>query len=257
MSFNYNKILELPERLLLNKKLTKVFFLKNFELSVIEKKVLNNDIIKMEWLSRLLPSNSNIPEFKDENYFFEEVQFMICTIDDNLLSVKSDICISIFQKYIPYQIILIIEDNEGFIINTSDKRINLNDKSKRTIEKQFTTPIIPKFYKNDITTSFFESIKFIKQDKLSLQSFYNGYIDLIIQYKSSLITGTFQKKNRVRSEIDINLLETMNMMENELSKLSNQIKKELQINKKVSMNIEIQKLRKELDKIKIKLIANE
>ncbi len=101
MNFNYNKILGLPERLLLNRKLTKTFFLKNFDLSVNEKNVLNNDILKMDWISRLVPSNSNIPEFKDENYFFEEVQFMICTLNDNLLSVKSDICITIFQKYIP------------------------------------------------------------------------------------------------------------------------------------------------------------
>lgn len=257
MNFNYNKILGLPERLLLNKKLTKTFFLKNFDLSVNEKNVLNNDILKMDWISRLVPSNSNIPEFKDENYFFEEVQIMLCTLNVNLLSAKSDICITIFQKYIPYQIILIVEDNDGFILNTADKRINLNDKSKRTVEKQFSTPIIPKLYKNEITTDFFESINYVNQDKLTLQSFYKGYMDLIIQYKSSIVTGTFQKKNRERSEIDSNLLETMATIEKEVNKLTNQIKKELQINTKVLMNIEIQKLRKEIEIIKIKLMINE
>ena len=44
MSFNYNQILNIPERCLLNKRLTKAFFLKNFDLSGTEKKLLNSII---------------------------------------------------------------------------------------------------------------------------------------------------------------------------------------------------------------------
>ena len=65
----------------------------------------------MDWLASIKPANSNIPEYKDENYVFEEVQFMLCTLNENTLSINSDKCISLFQKYIPYQIVLIVEDN--------------------------------------------------------------------------------------------------------------------------------------------------
>jgi hypothetical protein len=227
--------------------------LKNFELSSTEKKVLNNTIQSMDWLASVKPSNSNIPEYKDENYVFEEVQFMLCTLNENTLSINSDKCISLFQKYIPYQIVLIVEDDNGFILNTCDKRINLNDKTKRTIEKQISTPVISKLYKNEITSDFFDSLDFVKQDKVSLQRLYKGYINSIIQLQSSIVIGSFSKRTNVRTEEDLKLLDSMNIIEKEVIRLTNQLKKETQMSSKVSLNMEIQKKRKEIEIIKNKL----
>lgn len=253
MSFNYNNIFNIPERSLLNKRITKSFFLKNFELSSTEKKVLNNTILSMDWLSSIKPSNSNIPEYRDENYVFEEIQFMLCTLNENTLSENSDKCISLFQKYIPYQIVLIVEDDHGFVLNTCDKRINLNDKSKRTIERQISTPVISKLYKNEITSSFLDSLDFINQDKISLQRLYKGYINSIIQLQSSIVTGSFSKKTGTRTEEDLKLLESMNAVEKDVIRLTNQLKKETQMSSKVSINMEIQKQRNEIENIKNKL----
>ena len=211
----------------------------------------------MDWLSSIKPSNSNIPEYRDENYVFEEIQFMLCTLNENTLSENSDKCISLFQKYIPYQIVLIVEDDHGFVLNTCDKRINLNDKSKRTIERQISTPVISKLYKNEITSSFLDSLDFINQDKISLQRLYKGYINSIIQLQSSIVTGSFSNRTGTRTEEDLKLLESMNTIEKEVIRLTNQLKKETQMSSKVSLNIEIQKKRNEIDKIKIKLSTNE
>jgi len=253
LSFNFNKILNIPERSLLNKKITKSFFLKNFELSSSEKKVLNNTIQSMDWISSIKPSNSNIPEYRDEYYVFEEIQFMLCTLNENNLPDNADKCISLFQKYIPYQIVLIVEDDHGFILNTCDKRINLNDKTKRTIERQISTPVISKLYKNEITSSFLDSLDFITQDKISLQRLYKGYINSIIQLQSAIVIGSFNKRTGSRTEEDLNLLESMNKIEKEVIRLTNQLKKETQMSSKVSLNIEIQKQRNEIEIIKNKL----
>ena len=253
MIFNYNNILNIPERNHLNKKITKSFFLKNFELSSVEKKVLNNIIQSIDWTASIKPSNSNIPEYKDENYVFEEIQFILCNLNEDTLFENSDKCVSLLQKYIPYQIVLIVEDDNGFILNTCDKRINLNDKSKRTIERQISTPVISKLYKNEVTSSFLDSLDFITQDKISLQRLYKGYINSIIQLQSSLVTGSFNKRTGTRTEEDLNLLESMNMIEKEVIRLTNQLKKETQMSSKVSLNMEIQKQRNEIKNIKIKL----
>jgi hypothetical protein len=207
----------------------------------------------MDWISSIKPSNSNIPEYRDEYYVFEEIQFMLCTLNENNLSDNADKCISLFQKYIPYQIVLIVEDDNGFILNTCDKRINLNDKTKRTIEKQISTPVISKLYKNEITSDFFDSLDFVKQDKVSLQRLYKGYINSIIQLQSSIVIGSFSKRTNVRTEEDLKLLDSMNIIEKEVIRLTNQLKKETQMSSKVSLNMEIQKKRKEIEIIKNKL----
>jgi hypothetical protein len=227
--------------------------LKNFELSSVEKKVLNNIIQSIDWTASIKPSNSNIPEYKDENYVFEEIQFILCNLNEDTLFENSDKCVSLLQKYIPYQIVLIVEDDNGFILNTCDKRINLNDKSKRTIERQISTPVISKLYKNEVTSSFLDSLDFITQDKISLQRLYKGYINSIIQLQSSLVTGSFNKRTGTRTEEDLNLLESMNMIEKEVIRLTNQLKKETQMSSKVSLNMEIQKQRNEIKNIKNKL----
>lgn len=207
----------------------------------------------MDWLSSIKPSNSNIPEYRDENYVFEEIQFMLCTLNENTLSENSDKCISLFQKYIPYQIVLIVEDDHGFVLNTCNKRINLNDKSKRTIERQISTPVISKLFKNEISSSFLDSLDFINQDKISLQRLYKGYINSIIQLQSSIVTGTFSKRTGTRTEEDLKLLESMNTIEKEVIRLTNQLKKETQMSSKVSLNMEIQKQRRQIENIKNKL----
>ncbi len=253
MSLNYNDILNLPERSLLNKKITKTFFLKNFELSSSEKKVLNNTIQSMDWIASIKPLNSNIPEFRDDYYIFEEVQFMSCTLNQNTVTEDSDMCISIFQKYIPYQIVLIVDDDHSFVLNTCDKRINLNDKSKRTIERQITTPVISKLYKNDLYSHFIDSLDYAKQDKTSLRSLYNGYISSVVNLQSSIVTGRFVKRTGIRTEDDLILLESLTTIEMEVTKLTNKLKREKQMSSKVSLNMEIQKLRLEMENIKNKL----
>ena len=146
MSFNYNQILNIPERCLLNKRLTKAFFLKNFDLSGTEKKLLNSIINEMEWVASIKLSNANIPPVKNTEYAFEEVQIMQIQLPLDKFSFNAENSAILIQKYIPYQLILIIENDNEFLINACDKRINQNDLSKRTIENYYFTNSLSKLY---------------------------------------------------------------------------------------------------------------
>lgn len=246
---NYNAILNIPERALINKRLTKTFFLRNFELSATEKKFLNNDIIGMTWLASIKPSNSNIPEFKDDKYQFEELQIIIVTLNERLNELHKR-AIELLQKYIPYQLFVIVEDTEDFVINVCDKRINLNDKSKRTIQAYYTTSLIAKLYKNEITSNFYESLSFSHLNKTNLKTAYTSWTQAIIQYKAACLTGHFHNRGQHRTEEDMNLLLKIERVEQEIISLTSQIKKETQLNAKVDLNIKIQQRRKEIEAIK-------
>jgi len=245
MELNYNDIFKLPQRCLVNKRLTKTFFSKNFDLSSSEKKVLNDEIVKMEWIGSLKPSNSNIPKFESEKYLFEEVQIMSCEVDNlpkffNLIS-------EIFQKYIPYQILLIIENSSEWILSLADKRINLNDRTKRTVERYIHSPVLSK---SEIGESkFLRTISFDFINKSNLQSVYQSYIKSVVQLKSSLITGVFIEENLERTEEDLKVIQTIEKIESEIISLKNQIKTESQLNIRVSLNMEIQTKKKEIKRL--------
>lgn len=252
MGFNYNNIFNIPERSLLNKRLTKAFFLKNFALSPAEKKLLNNSIQSMEWMASIKTTNANIPAVKNDEYIYEEIQVMVCKLGGGLLT-DSRRCIELFQKYIPYQMVVVVEDENDFVINVCDKRVNLNDKTKRTIENYFTTPIIPKLYKQDTTSAFFDALKFEALDKTNLETTYKNYIQSVVQYQAAEVTGNFEKRTQKRTEQDMaDLLEIENL-EKEIIGLTSQLKKESQLNGKVKLNVIIQNKRIEIEKIKKKL----
>lgn len=253
MLFLYNNIFNIPERCILDKKLTKAFFLKNFELTATEKKLLNNSILNMDWMASIKPTIANIPIVKNDTHAYEEIQLIVCTINDNKLNELADKCIVLLQKYIPYQMIVLVEDTTHFVINACDKRINLNDSSKRTIENYNTTTILTKLYKNEIINQFYAALDFSMLDKTNMETTYKSYIEAIVQFQTASITGSFNKRSHSRTEDDMMLLAHIETIEKEVKRLSNQIKKETQLNTRVSLNIEIQKQRNEIEKIKNKL----
>jgi hypothetical protein len=249
MSFSYNKILNIPERAIISKKISKAFFIRNFELSSADKKILN-EIVTMEWLASIKPSNTNIALFQNEIYSFEEIQVMTCTLSGNLIKGTIDKATNLFQKHIPYPIVLVIENEDEFVVNVCDKKINQSDKSKRTIEAFINSPNVSKLYKNELVDAFFKGLDFAVLDKTNLETTYKSYTSTIVQFQTAMVTGTFNKRSAIRTEDDLKHLETIQKIEKEILTLSNQIKKETQLNTKVSLNIEIQKKRNEIEHLK-------
>ncbi|MBC5837591.1 DUF4391 domain-containing protein [Flavobacterium muglaense] len=249
MSFNYNKILNIPERAIISKKISKAFFIRNFELTSADKKTLN-EIVTMEWLASIKPSNTNIALFQNETYVFEEIQVMTCTLSGNLIKGTIDKVTNLFQKHIPYPIVLVIENADEFVVNVCDKKINQNDKSKRTIETFINSPNVSKLYKNELVNAFFEGLDFAILDKTNLETTYKSYSNAIVQFQTAMVTGTFNKRSSIRTEEDLKHLETIQKIEKEILTLSNQIKKESQLNTRVSLNIQIQKKRNEIEHLK-------
>lgn len=253
----YNDILQIPERCLLNKRLTKAFFLKNFDLSATEKKLLNGTIQNMEWMACIKTSNSNITTVINPNYVYEEIQVMICSLADNQLEVNGKNCLELFQKYIPYQMLVIVEDDTHFILNATDKRVNQHDKNKRTIETYFTSTPLSKLYTNEISTSFYEALKFETTDKTNMETLYKSYIQALVQFQTATITGNFKKRTKTRTEEDLIDILAIESIEKEIKSLSSKIKKESQISERVNLNVNIQNKRKKIQNIKNKLTKNE
>ncbi|QEE50702.1 DUF4391 domain-containing protein [Flavobacterium alkalisoli] len=252
MSFNYNNIFGLPERTLLNKKITKSFFLKNFELTAAEKKLLN-DIPNINWFASIKQSSVNVSPVKTSAYSYEEIQIIIITLSDNITENLANKYIQFVQKYIPYHSIVIAEDDNYFMINVSEKRINLADTNKRIIERDLSTQLLSKLYKNESINTFFQVINFSALNKNNLETLYKSYIGAIVQLKTATVTGKFNLRGSNRTAEDLLTLEKIENLEKEIITLSNQIKKETQLNQKVSLNIEIQDKRNQIHTLKTTL----
>ncbi|AZQ44859.1 DUF4391 domain-containing protein [Nonlabens ponticola] len=250
MSYRYNDIFQIPERSLVQQRLTKAYFLRQMGLTSAEKKLINNNIESMEVLAQLIPEKSNIPAVVNDIDSFEQVLVIICTVSTNELDKLAEKCIHFIQKYISHQVVLIIEDDFHFILNAADKRINQADNSKLTIERYFNTSKLSKLYKNEHGESFFEGLNFSNLDKKNLELLYKSYIQAIVQYQAASITGTYQKRSNARTAQDMEHLAQIEQLERDILSFAGQIKKESQLNEKVRLNMKIQEKRNQIKDLK-------
>jgi len=252
MSFPFNDILKLPSRCLLSKRLPKTFFQRNFELTASEKKVLNA-VVSVEWLASIKPNNSNIAAVADATTTFEEIQVISCLLLASDFEKLAGDTAMLVQKNIPYHVLVIVESDSEFVVSTAEKRINQNDSSRRTIASSQLSPTVSKLYRTEASEVFFTGLSFTTLDKTNLHTSYESYTYAILQLQVANATGTTAQRSRTRSAEDMELLQTLEMLEVELLRLGNQIKKETQLNKKVSLNIEIQMRRDAISDIKKQL----
>lgn len=253
MVVSFEKILNFPDKALMNKRLTKAFFLKNFLMTSQEKKFLNEHIRQMTILANLKPEKVNVLAYKNKHMVYEEIQVIICSLYANPLQKHSEKAIALIQKHIPYPIFLFVENEHDYIMNTCRKRINLNDSNKRTVEECFSTAPIPKIFKNDNISELFKSIDFAKLDKTNLKTLFDSYTAAIIDYQASLYTGNFKKKTPEFTEMASKYLNKIEQLEDEISVLTRQIKKESQINLQVQLNIQVQEKKAEIERLKNQL----
>ena len=246
-----NSILQLPERCLLNKKITKAFFKRNFDLTSAERSLLDDVSIidSITWLASINPIKSNIPEFRDGQTIFEEVQVITVQTTATGFDRNKQKIAELLQKYIPYPILLGIYNDHDFVLNTCDKKVNQNDSSKRTIDKRYFTEDISKLPAGKNHHEFLKSLAFAVLDKTNLQTLYNAYTQRIISLQVANLSGVYILRTQSRSHEDVVRLEQIEALKRDIATLQNEAKKETQMNRKVQLNIQINEKRKEVERL--------
>jgi len=245
------KILQIPDSCLLNKKITKAFFKRNFDLKSAEKKLLDDfsQLAQVDWLASIKPLNSNISECTFDQSVFEEVVIISALTNDIDFDKNKQRIAELIQKNIPYHILLCIYNSTTFVLNTCDKRMNQNDAAKRTIEKYYFTENISISAPTTKQKQFIKSLAFSELDKQNLKTFFDSYTSRLIALKAADITGNFTIRTHERSKQDVQFLEKITLLKSEILTLQNQAKNETQLNLQVQLNAAIQDRRKEIKEL--------
>ena len=242
---------------MVNKKITKAFFKRNFDLTAAEKKLLDDftSVIQIDWHASVKPENSNIIAYTHEQFIYEEIQIISAQIGEDDFDKNKQRIAEIIQKYIPYHMLLCIYNSSNFVLNTCDKRMNQNDATKRTIEKYYFTENLSTAKQTEKQKQFIKSLAFSELDKQNLKTFYDSYTSSIIALQAADLTGIFAIRKNERSKQDVQHLENIARLQSEIITLQNQAIKETQLNVQVQLNAAIQERRKEIKTLE-KLITS-
>lgn len=245
-------ILQLPEKCLVNRKITKAFFKRNFEMTSAERNLLedSNAIISIDWVASISHANANVPEWQDAESTFEEIEVIAVTTNTENLNKQSAKIIDLIQKYIPYHLLLVVTDRSKSVWNVTYKQINQNDNDKRTIDRKFTSGLIDLESDNAVHRAFINSLKFRELTSTNLKALYDSYVQCFVGLNTALIIGAFKTRSTERTKADVELLERISQLEKEIATLSNSAQKETQLNKRIELNTQLQYKRKQIEQLK-------
>jgi hypothetical protein len=233
---NLIQLLNIDERCVIDKRITKVAISNNSSLNATEKKVLKEIITDIRWLASYKPFNSAIPEFITKLESYDEVQI----ISIGFMDIKyTKQVVNILQKSMPYPLVLLLEVENEFAISIAKKSINQTDKLKRTIDEIITSSYLGKTSNNEINSSFLKHLDTKTFNTLHLKSFYENFAKLIHQYETSLLTGKFNIKDKKEVTKDASILKNIEEIEKEMISIKSQIKKETVFSDKVNLNIKL------------------
>jgi hypothetical protein len=252
MILRIQNILDLPESCLVNMKITKAFFKRNFELTKAERTLLDDFsvVVNIDWIATVNPDNSNVPAFNSNTSTFEEIQIISIKTNQEGLELNNTRIIDLIQKYIPYHVFLITYSDTLTVWNTCLKRINENDNTKRVIEKCLTTEIIDINNLTENQKAFFNGVSFSQIDKTNLNTLYQSYIQQVVALNASILRGEFITRPVERTKQDVIYIEQIANLEKDIVTLTNLAKRETQLSKQVVFNTQIQHKRKKIENLK-------
>lgn len=231
--------LNIPKSCQLNNTIFKKLFYENVYMNKQDKAMFSNDVNKVIWLYSLKKDTINIQIYKDEQYEYEEVEFIKVELNHE---TKAKRIAEIIQRTIPYPIVLIFSYENKILLNVALKKINKVDESKNSVEEFIFTDWIDLKELSKREEDFFNSLSIKKLPFSDFYKFYLGFVDKINLFNASKYQKNFEVLQHKNPEKIKKISYEIQVLDSEILNLKVQIKKEVNFNRKVEMNINIKKL---------------
>lgn len=246
--------LGLPEKALLQARIYKKQLLENTDLTISDRKWINEEIETIEWRYTLKPATVAIPKHEDAEREYIEIALLHITLKANTHVKRLS---EVVQRAIPYPLIVVFEHADSLLISLADKRINRSDSSKLTVEQFFETGWFnDSADQPEIIAQFGLSLGFTQLAQLDLYAFYQSIITRFNALEAAKHTGKFTLTADVEADkLRQDHLQTLKQLELQLVSLKAQVKNETQFNRKLEGNVQIKQLKQQIQLITNQLSA--
>lgn len=242
---------QLPRQTLVQSRLTKAFFKRNFELLPSERKLLDDAVLisEMEVYATLKPSNCNVPAFVSNTENYEEIVFLLVkTAHENFEKSAKKIG-DFIQKHIPYHLVIGMYAANTLLLHLAFKNINQNDQNKRTIREIKQSKVLS-WNAPENQAELLEALAFKNLDKTNLKTLYTSYTTAIDNWAIAEMTGSFIPRPYDRSVAAVMAMEAIESYQKEISNLQGQIKETTQMNFRIELNTQVHHLNHKIDSLK-------
>ncbi|GAB6056489.1 hypothetical protein JCM15415_18050 [Methanobacterium movens] len=242
------EFLDIPSNCEVGNVIYKKLFYENMELKKADRDIFIKYVDKIRWCYSLKESNINIKKFQDENFEYDEIEFINVYLKG---PYKLKRLADIIMRTIPYPMVLSFEYGNEIRIFTGHQRISLADSSKNTIEEYIYTDWIDLNNLDEIDKELFEGLKLQNLSFTNFYAFYNDIMEAIIKYNASKLTGG----SHIVVPVDVmkSTYDEIKAIDYKIDSLRGQMKKETQFNRTVDLNMEIRRLKDKREELRGRL----
>lgn len=214
-----------------------------------DKRQIQDGIDELHWVAALKPTNIGVPAFRDDEREYLEVAVLTASYRPKAKAARLT---ELIHRAIPYPVLLVSAFLDGetssISVSAAHKRFSLNEAGKFVIDEVLTTnPIADKDMQAENTKAFLATLALAQLPTSNLFALYQGWLDGIVAFAASGITGSFAKPESPEQTDQMReRIAQHSKILDELAALRTQAGKEKQMNRLVELNLKIKRLESQL-----------
>ena len=231
-----------PDASLLDKRIFKRMVLEYGQLTSADKKTLSEDVSKLTWKYTLKPSTVQVLPYDDVEREYLEVAIVEAVLSSRIRSPR---IAEMLQRAIPYPVLLVMVEGNGFCVSVADKRFSLAEKGSIVAEGLLCSPWIEQPL-SGIDEAFCEALALRNLSRIDFYALYRSMVSAVLARSCAELTKTFVLDVGQSEQDRRRRLEECHEMEREIGSLRAAIPKENQFANKVELNTRIKELEGQL-----------
>lgn len=236
-----------PESAAVNQRIPKKMLVETGAPTAADKRAITDGIDDIHWLAALKPVTVGIPAYQDEVRDYLEIAILSIKLRPE---AKASRIAELVHRAIPYPTFLMAHSQGGISISLVHKRWAQNEAGKTVLDGDVLEANLRFSDRPGLVQSFVDALSLEKQPRLSLHALYQGWIDALIAWQASALTGCFElSTSAAHAAMRRTALHQCRELDAKIASLRLSASKEKQTARQVAANLEIKALLAERQRV--------
>jgi hypothetical protein len=234
--------LDLPSGSRVDQRVPKKLLVENGAPTTADRKLIQDGIEEITWVSALKPISIGVPEYRDEQRAYLELAVLSVDLRE---AGKVSRLAELIHRAIPYPVLLIIADSGGLMLSLAHIRWAQKEADKTVLDGEPSMARLSGEASSGLIGQhdFLQALSLRNQPRADLHALYQGWLDTLTALQAAAITGRFAKsENAEQASARRAALHRCREIDGEVARLRLAAAKEKQMARQVAVNMEIKAL---------------
>jgi hypothetical protein len=233
--------LDLPAGSRVDQRVPKTLLVENGAPTATDKRLVNDGVERLQWHAAIKPSNSGIPEYRNETRHYVEVAVLELTLRPK---AKAQRLTELTHRAVPYPVVLVVGGAEQLSLSVVHKRWSQGEADRVVLDGDVVTAQPYAVDDASITAAFLAALPIGSQPRTSLHALYQGWVDAVIALQAGVRTGSFLNAPSAESASARRAaLQESTAIESEMTALRAEAARTKQVARRAEINLQLQHLK--------------